>query len=87
MQPRTLTYYRQSDVFADLDLAWSAFIDSDPDVTWGETGSVVLAEARIIIRGLTQMHDDADDDTQHQIIAALARLNTLPPATLINVEE
>lgn len=84
MKTQTCQFVEATEVFKDQNLAWDAFVNSEPNCTWGDSNRT-LVTPDVIIDSLELTDFDAGDE-ENQINAVLERLKGLPEGVYVDLE-
>lgn len=84
MKTQTCQFVSATEVFKGQDLAWDAFVNSNPNCTWGDNNRT-LVTPDVIIDSLELTDFDAGDE-ENQINVALERLKKIPEGVYVDLE-
>lgn len=84
MNIQTCKFVSATELFKNQNLAWDAFINSDPNCTWGDNNRS-LVTPDVIIDSLELTDFDAGDE-EKQINVVLERLKKVPEGVYVDLE-
>lgn len=81
-----VSFVNGTDLFYGNPKAWDAFVESDPDCSWGNNNRT-LVSSTFMQTVLSELDaDDDDDDADEQIQKVLELVKTLPADVYIDLE-
>lgn len=85
MKIETCQYVPASDVFKDCPKAWSIFIDSDPDCSWGNNNRTLVTK-EVILLAIENYWYDEDEENEDGRGTVADRLESLDESVYVDLE-
>lgn len=84
MKTQTCQFIEGTEVFKDQRLAWNAFVESNPNCTWGDNNRTLVTPDVIIDSLELTDFDEGIEKKQAEVV--LERLKSIPEGVYVDLE-
>lgn len=84
MKTQTCQFIEATEVFEGQNLAWDAFVNSEPNCTWGDNNRSMVTPD-VVIDALEDSGPDEGEEKK-QVNVVLERLKNIPEGVYVDLE-